>query len=429
MVLRPENLPRDPDVLIGMVLSQAAEIEKLRAALKTINALAFGARSERLVALVDAGQLALDLGDLAGDVTPRAANDDGANTEQGAGTEASKRPKPRRNIGLLPKHLTRIDEVLEPETTCCPCCAGALHRIGEDVSEALDVVPAVLRVIRTIRPRYACRACEGGIVQAPARPRLMDGGMATTSLIAHVVVNKFAWHLPLSRQVQMFSGQGVHLDRSSLCKWVKRTAWWLSGLYRRQIAVIHSHERVFCDETRMPVRRTGRKRTHTGQFWAHAIDDRPWNGPAPPAVAYIFASGRGHREISQQLADYQGLLQVDGYGGYKGLAKPGREPGAITLAFCLAHARRKFTDLYKATRSNFAQDVVARLAEIYAIEAEIRGHQRGASAGGPSGPVGAADGTAQDRLDRRPCQGLHAIGAGRRHPIHSGPLGRPDPVP
>lgn len=372
MLLRPENLSRDPDVLIGIVMSQAAEIEKLRAALKTINALAFGARSEKFTALVDAGQLALELGDLATEVTPTAANDDHDAT-MAKGADTSKRSRPRRNIGLLPRHLVRIEQVIEPATTACPCCAGALHRIGEDVSEALDAVPAILRVIRTIRPKYACRACEGGVVQAPARPRLFEGGMATTALIANVVAWKFAWHMPLNRQTQMLTGQGVHLDRSTLCKWVKRAAWWLSGLYRRQIEAIHSYPRVFCDETRMPVRRVGRKRTHTGQFWAHAIDDRPWNGPAPPAVAYIFAPGRGHAEISQQLAGYQGLLQVDGYAGYKGLAKPGRSPGAISLAFCLAHARRKFTDLYKATKSSFAQDVIARLAEIYAVEAEIRG--------------------------------------------------------
>jgi transposase len=210
-------------------------------------------------------------------------------------------------------------------------------------------------------------------VQAPAKPRLFDGGMASTALVSNVVVWKYAWHMPLNRQAQMLAGQGVNLDRSTLARWVKRSAWWLSGLYRRQIEVIHSYPRLFCDETRMPVRKTGRRRTHTAQFWAHAIDDRPWNGPAPPAVAYVFAQGRAHREIKQQLADYQGLLQVDGYGGYKGLAKPGRPTGPIVLAFCLAHCRRKFTDVYKTTQSAFAQKVIERLGEVYAIEAQLRG--------------------------------------------------------
>jgi transposase len=130
---------------------------------------------------------------------------------------------------------------------------------------------------------------------------LIDGGMATAALMANVAVWKFAWYMPLSRQVQMLAGLGISLDRSTLSKWIKRTAWWLSGLYQRQIEIIHTYPRLFCDETRMPVRRAGRRRTHTGQFWTHAIDDRPWCGPAPPAVAYIYAEGRGHREIKQQL--------------------------------------------------------------------------------------------------------------------------------
>jgi len=136
---------------------------------------------------------------------------------------------------------------------------------------------------------------------------------------------------------------------------------------------MHTFPRLFCDETRMPVRREDKKRVHIGQFWTHATDDRPWGGPAPPAVAYVYAEGRGHREIKAQLSDYQGLLQVDGYGGYKALAKTGRKPGPIQLAYCLAHARRKFVDVYKATGSCFAQAVIERIAEIYAVEADIRG--------------------------------------------------------
>jgi transposase len=368
MLLRPETLPRDPDLLVAMVVAQALEIEKLQTALKTMKALIFGPRSEKMAVVLDA-QLILDLSDLGADVTPRAANDDALP----AILLPRARKKACRNVGQLPRHLLRIEEVIEPTMTICPCCAGALHKIGEDVAEALDAVPAVLRVLRTVRPKYACRACADGVVQAPAKPRLLDGGMATTALMAHVAVWKFAWHMPLNRQVQMLAGQGVSLDRSTLAKWIKRLAWWLSGLYRRQIEVIHSYPRVFCDETRMPVRRPGQTRTHTGQFWTHAIDDRPWSGPAPPAVAYIYAKGRGHHEIKEQLARYQGLLQVDGYAAYRGLTKAGRLPGPIRLAHCLAHARRKFTDVHKATQSTFAREIIERLAVVYAIEARIRG--------------------------------------------------------
>jgi transposase len=366
MPLRPEDLPREVDRLIALAVELSAENEQLRELVKAANAQAYGPRSER-ASLILAGQANLDLGDLAA-ATPRAANDD-------APAEEMPRParRARRNVGALPAHLPRVERVIEPETTDCPCCAGALHRIGEDVSEALDVVPAIVRVIRTVRPRYACRRCQEGIVQAPARKRLIDGGMATTSLIAWVATAKFAWFQPLYRQTQMLAGQGVFLDRSTLALWMERAAWWLEGLYALQLRTIHGFPRIFCDETRMPVLERGRRRTRTAQFWAHATDDRPWNGPAPPAVVYVFARGRGHHEIKQQLAGYQGVLQVDGYGAYKALEKARGAPGAIQLAFCLAHARRKFVEVHKKTGSPVSADVVTRIGQIYAIEARIRG--------------------------------------------------------
>ena len=367
MPLRPEDLPRETDALVALTLSLSAENEALKAALKQVNAQAFGPRSERGSVIAE-GQLGLDLGDLAPATEASMTADALAPSPP-----RSKRKPARRNIGRLPSWLPRVIEVIEPAVKACACCSGALHRIGEDVAEALDVVPARVRVLRTIRPKYACRSCESGITQAPAKLRLFEGGMATTALVASVAVWKYAWHMPLNRQAHMLAGQGVRLDRATLGKWVKKAAWWLKGLYLRQLGAIHSHPRLYCDETRLPVRKAGRRRTHTGQLWAHAVDDRTWGGPAAPAVVYIFAQGRGHKEIRAQLAHYQGLLQVDGYAGYKALAKPGRKPGPIALAFCLAHARRKFTDVYKTTRSVFAAEAIGVFGQIYAIEAEIRG--------------------------------------------------------
>lgn len=311
MPLRLEDLPSDIGRLTEMVLSLDAENEKLRVALRTLKDLIFGSRSEKLAAII--GQLTLDLGDLATDATPPpAANDDDASEKPARPPRA----KAKRNIGALPKHLPRREEVIEPETTTCPCCAGKLHKIGEDVNETLDAVPAILRVLRTIRPKYACRACEGAVVQAKAPPRLIDNGMVSTALVAYVVVSKYAWHLPLYRQVRIFAGHGVHLDRSTLALWVKRAAWWLKGLYDLQLRTIYSYPHIFCDETPMPVIDPGRGRTKCCQFWSHAIDDRPWNGPAPPAVVYVFADGRGKAEIEAQLATFKGILQVDGYAAY-----------------------------------------------------------------------------------------------------------------
>jgi len=367
MAIRLETLPTDVAALTEMVLALDAENEKLRVTMRTLNDMIFGKRSERFAAIV-AEQLALELDDLATGVTPPApANDDAP----AARPPVKPRKKARRNIGALPKHLPRCEQVLEPDTTACPCCAGRLHKIGEDVSEVLDVIPAILRVLRTIRPKYGCRGCTDGVVQAKVLPRLIESGMASTALVSHVVVSKFAWYLPLYRQVQILAGQGVHLDRATLAGWVKRAAWWLKGLYELQLKTIQASPRLFCDETPMPVLDPGRHRTRTCQFWAHAMDDRAWGGPSPPAVAYVFADGRGTEEIAGQLIGFSGILQVDGYAAYKALARG--HGGAIRLAFCLAHARRKFVEVYKTTQSPFAHEVIERLQAVYAIEAEIRG--------------------------------------------------------
>ncbi|MHC2739071.1 transposase, partial [Bradyrhizobium liaoningense] len=146
-----------------------------------------------------------------------------------------------------------VERVIEPASTLCPCCTGQMHRIGEESSEALDRVPAWLRVLRTIRPKYACRSCEGPIVQAPAPARLVEGGMATTALIAHIAAAKYAWQSTLYRQTQILAGQGVVVDRQTLARWMGSAAWLVRGLYDLQLKTMHGFERLFCDETPMPV--------------------------------------------------------------------------------------------------------------------------------------------------------------------------------
>ena len=373
MPLRREDLPADPDQLAELVLQLAAENDRLRATLQSIKTLHFDAKSERLVTLVDE-QMMLGLGDLATDTMPPlppAANDDGA-AKPKAPTRVSRKPA-RRNNGALPKHLPRYEQVIEPDSTVCPCCTAQMHRIGVCVHEALDIVPAILRVLRTVRPKYGCRACESAVVQAPAPSRLVTAGLASTALVSWVVVSKFAWHMPLNRQTQMLAGYGVTLDRSTLVHWVDRAAWWLAGLYDLQLRTIHGFPHIFCDETPLPVIEKGRRRTRKCQLWAHAVDDRPWQGPAPPAVAYVFATGRDTEAIVAQLGDrFAGVLQVDGYAAYKALVKRSR-PGRIRLAFCLAHARRKFVAVHKTTQSPAALEMLQQIAAIYAIEERIRG--------------------------------------------------------
>ncbi len=315
MPLRPTPLPQDAAQLTRIILSLDEENADLKARVAFLEQQLFGPKSEKMTA-IDPTQATLDLGDLS-DI-PEAANDDVAPVTEGT---PQARRSPARNIGRLPKHLPRYEEVIEPESKICPCCSFELHCIGTDVSEALDIVPAVVRVKRTIRPRYACRACESVIVQAPAPARVMDGGMVTTAFAAHVAVSKFAWHLPLRRQAQMLASCGVIIDRGTLGAWVARIAWWLELLYDALTAFIRSQPRVFCDETPLPRLDPGRKRTKLCQLWAQAIDDRPWNGPAPPAVAYVFAESRSAREVEGQLSSFGGVLQVDGYQAYKTMAK------------------------------------------------------------------------------------------------------------
>ena len=183
--------------------------------------------------------------------------------------------------------------------------------IGQDTSEPLDVVPVQYRVVVTHRPELACRACEGAVVQAKARPRLIESGMASTALVAWIASAKYAWGSTLYRQTQILAGHGLDIDRQTLARWMKQAAWTVKGPYELQLAAMHSHPRLFCDETPVRMHDPGRGRTKICQFWAHATDDRSWQGPAPPAVAYVFAGGRGKKEIASQLIGFEGVLQVD----------------------------------------------------------------------------------------------------------------------
>lgn len=359
-------LPREPDTLIGMIVELRDENSKLRAMLQTLRRALFGARSERLG--TDPGQLALELEDVS-----KVPVEPEPEPVKPRSQDGRTRRKSVRNIGGLPKHLPRDDVFIEPETETCPCCCGALHRIGEDVSEMLDIVPAIIRVKRIHRPRYGCRACESAVVQAPAPPRPIDGGLPTTALLAHIAAAKFAWHLPLHRQTQMLAAYGIELDRSTLVHWIGRTAWWLQPLYALLSETVMAAGKVFCDDTPLPVLDRTRRRTRIARLWCYAVDDRPWQGPAPPAVIYRYAEDRRGRHIKEHLDGFHGVLQVDGYTGYDGLARPSRPGGPIMLAYCWAHARREFFDVHKRTKDPVAAEALRRIGEIYAIEARIRG--------------------------------------------------------
>jgi transposase len=335
-----------------------AENERLQAIIDAFMRHRFGPRSEQL----DPDQLQLGLED----VETAQAEVKKAGEAKG-GQPRADRPR-KTNRGSLPAHLERIEQIVDIEDKACPCCGGALHQIGEDVAERLDVVPTTLRVLVTRRPRYGCRSCESAVMQAPAPARIVEGGIPTEALIAQVLVAKYADHLPLYRQAQIYARQGIQLDRSTLADWVGRAAWYLRPLRDHILEQLRRSERLFADETTAPVLDPGRGRTKTGQLWAYARDDRPWGGIDPPMVAYVYAPDRKGERAEMHLGDFAGILQVDGYGGYAALAKRRQQ---VSLAFCWAHVRRKFYEL--ADTSPVATEVLRRIALLYVIEEEVRG--------------------------------------------------------
>jgi transposase len=369
----PTALPDDPATLQQILRAALAEIERLRLMIAGLQRNRFGRRSEQL----DDAAFQQGVEDLEQSLAEQtAALDAVAPLSQPAATEAPARPPrtepAKRNRGALPAHLPRVELVIDVEDKACPCCGGTLHLIGEDKAEMLDYVPAQLRVRVIRRPRYGCRSCEQAIVQAPAPERPSDGGMATEALLAHVLVNKYADHLPLYRQAQIFARQGVTLDRSTLCNWVGRACWWLAPLHELVLSTVLTSPKVFADDTTLPVLDPGRGRTKTGRLWCYAVDNRPWCGPGHPVAAYVYSEDRKGEHPQTHLRGFRGLLQVDGYAGFGGLVN-GKTDDAPQLAFCWTHVRRKFYDIHVANKSLLAAEALRRIAALYEIEADIRG--------------------------------------------------------
>jgi transposase len=360
MTALADSLPEDPSTLKAMLLAERAQNERLRQIIKELQRHRFGRRAETL----PEDQMLLGLEE----VEQVAANDE-AETEAANLAERAKRSARRRmNRGSLPAHLPRVEMVVDIDDPACPCCGKALHRIGEDTSERLDIVPAQFRVLVVRRPKYACRACEN-MVQAPAPARLIEGGLPTEATVAQVLVSKYADHLPLYRQAQIYARQGLNLDRSTLADWVGRAAFMLRPVHDRLLTVLKSSVKLFADETTAPVLDPGRGRTKTGQLWAYARDDRPWGGSDPPGVVYLYAPDRKADRPIAHLAGFKGVLQVDGYAGYRALA----QRGDVRLAFCWSHVRRRFYELAAAGPAPIASEALERIASLYAIENDIRG--------------------------------------------------------
>lgn len=292
----PADLPDDIDALKAIILAsqvkiveqdgvierKADRIARLEKLLADFERALYGVKSEK--GHPDQYQLALE--DIETAMAVVHAEDEAIDPPT---TQPS--PKSRTNRGALPKHLPRIEEIIEPDDLTCGG-GSERHIIGEDVSERLDIIPAQFRVIVTCRPKYACPSCEAGVVQAPAKPRLIERGMPTEATIASVIVSKYADHLPLYRQSQIYARQGVDTDRSTLAFWVGKAAHELKPVYEALLTRFKTSTKLFMDETPAPVLDPGRGKTKKGYFWALARDDRAWNGPEPPGAAFTYAPGR-----------------------------------------------------------------------------------------------------------------------------------------
>ena len=227
-------------------------------------------------------------------------------------------------------------------------------------------------MIVTRRPKYACRACTDGVVQASAPNQLIPGGLPTEALVADVLEAKFANHLPLYRQAQMFAREGVQLNRLTLAHWVGFAAAELEPLHARLVENLKGSPKLFADETTCPVLDPGRGRTKTGYLWTIARDDRPWGGRGPPAVAYLYSPGRGAK-YAVRHSGYNGILQVDGYVGYDALIDANRTGGSVILAYCWSHFRRRFHEIAAKGNAPIATEALERIGALYKIEADIRG--------------------------------------------------------
>lgn len=354
-------LPDDPEQLKAMVLAERAESERLRQIIAALQRHRFGRRAESLP--IEQLQLALE------DVEQVEAASEAEAEEKSPDQRKVRAATRRRNRGALPAHLPRIETLVDIESTVCPCCSGTLHRIGEDVSERLDIIPAQFRVLVTRRPKYACRTCQDVVIQAPAPARLIEGGLPTEATVTQVLIAKYADHLPLYRQAQIYARQGIALDRSTLADWVGRAAFLLKPVRDRLLDKLKTSTKLFADETTCPVLDPGRGVTKTGQLFAYVRDDRPWGGGDPPGVAYVYAPDRKAERPIAHLAGFHGILQVDGYAGYKVLAGK----GDVRLAFCWSHVRRKFYDLAQSGPAPIASEALLRIAPLYRIEDDIRG--------------------------------------------------------
>ena len=337
--------------------SRAAEIEHLKLLIAKLRRMQFGRKSEKLDRQIE--QLELRLEDLQAD--------EGAAPIEVPKTARTAPEVPQRKP--LPEHLPRDTRTYLPESAeRCTQCGAAMKQLGEDVSEQLEYVPASFRVIRHVRPKFACSCCDH-ITQAAAPSRPIERGLAGLGLLAHVLVSRFADHVPLYRQSVIYAREGVELERSTLAKWVGHSATLLQPLVEAIRRHVMAASKLHADDTPVPVLAPGNGTTKTGRLWVYVRDDRPSGDATPAAVWFAYTPDRKGIHPQQHLAAFAGTLQADAYGGYQAIYETGR----VIEAACWAHARRQIYELHAARPNAFNTEALERIGALYKIEEAIRG--------------------------------------------------------
>lgn len=367
--LSPASLPDDVDtlkaIIASMQVSHSEEIvsrdaelhaltlmvEKLKHQLAVLRRGEFGASSE------DLEQLELLI---------EAVETERAEMRQRAGIPSSPEEKAQPKRKALPDHLLREDVVHEPAADC-DHCGKPMRKLGEDVREQLEYVPGRFIVHRHRRPKLSCRDC-GNIAQAPMSSLPIERGKPGAGLLAHVLVSKYADHLPLYRQSQIYDREGVPIDRSTMADWVGRCSALLDPLVEAVGRHVFEADAIFTDDTPVPVLDPGRGKTKTGRFWTYVRDGRAHGANEPPAAYYRYSPDRKGKRPKDHLKNYSGFMHADGFAGYDKLYG-----GNIKEVACMAHVRRKLFDIAQSTGSPIATEALEKIAELYHIEKDIRG--------------------------------------------------------
>ena len=341
-----------------LIVSRDSELERLKLLIAKLQRMRFGRSSEKLDRQIE--QLELQLEAL----------------QQNDAEKVAALPEPLASVELrarstrrpLPAHLPREERTYPAKQEACPDCGGELKHLGDDVSEMLEIESIRFKVIRQVRPKLACGCCDR-IVQAEAPSRPIARGIAGPGLLAHVLVSKFADHLPLYRQSEIYARQGVELDRSTLADWVAGTSQLFEPLVEALRRHVMAAQKLHADDTPVPVLAPGNGKTKTGRLWTYVRDDRPAGDQTPPAVWFAYSPDRKGEHPQAHLSKFQGTLQADAYAGFEQIYETGR----IQEAACWAHVRRKFYDLHVAHKSPVAVEALRRIGELYAVENDING--------------------------------------------------------